>query len=139
MKKWLYLTAALAVVGILSRLPHPARDIAKLEPVQAVYLYMEDGTLNIETDTGDSGSGPSLTASYSDMRSKADGEIFLDTAEYLILGPGVTITPDFYDLLRPSCKVCICETRPDLEAASDYLHIHRPETDLAHLRCSGAP
>ena len=138
MKKWLYLTAALAAAGILSRLPHPARDIAKLEPVRTVCLFREDEALSIETDTGDCGSGPSLRAAYSDMKSKADGEIFLDTAEFLILGPGVVITEDFYDLLRPSCKVCICETRPDLETVSGYLRIHRPEMDLAHLRWSGA-
>ena len=57
MKKWLYLAAALTAVGILSRLPHPAKDIAKLKPVRAVYLYMELEKLHIETDTGDSGSG----------------------------------------------------------------------------------
>ena len=33
MKKWLYLAAGLAALGLLSRLPHPARDIAKLDPV----------------------------------------------------------------------------------------------------------
>ena len=119
-------------------MPHPARDIAKLEPVRTVCLFREDEALSIETDMGDCGSGPNLRAAYSDMKSKADGEIFLDTAEFLILGPGVGVTEDFYDLLRPSCKVCICETRPDLETVSGYLRIHQPEMDLAHLRWSGA-
>ena len=139
MKKWLYLISALAVVGILSRLPHPARDIAKLEPVRAVYLYMERGRLCIETDTGDSGSGADLTEATADLRSRADGEIFLDTAEFLLLSPEVVISPDFYTHLRPGCKVCYTDTIPDLEAATEYLAAHPPETTLAHLRAQRIP
>lgn len=134
MKKWMYLTAVLAVAGILSRLPHPARDIAKLEPVRAVYLSMDNGVLNIETDTDDSGSGRSLSEAYADMKSKADGEIFLDTAEFLLLDHQVVITAEFYDLLRPSCKVLRSEQKPDMERISDYLAVHTPESMLAEYR-----
>lgn len=134
MKKWLYLLSALAAVGILSRLPHPARDIAKLKPVRAVYLSMEQGSLTIETDTGDTGSGRDLTAAYEDLRSGADGEVFLDTAEFLILSPEISVTADFYTLLRPACRVVFTGEAPDLESVSDYLAVHTPETTLADLR-----
>ena len=138
MKKWLYLAAALTAVGILSRLPHPAKDIAKLKPVRAVYLYMESEKLHIETDTGDSGSGRTLSEAYADMRSGANGEIFLDTAEFLILDPSVPVTEEFCTLLRPACKVVYSERKPDLKAMPDYLAIHPPKTTLAHLRASVA-
>lgn len=138
MKKWLYLATALTAVGILSRLPHPAKDIAKLKPVRAAYLYMESEKLHIETDTGDSGLGRTLSEAYSDMRSKADGEIFLDTAEFLILDPAICVTEDFFRLLRPACKVVQSAQKPDLKAVSDYLAIHTPKTTLAHLRASVA-
>lgn len=134
MKKWLYLIAALAAAGILSRLPHPAREISKLKPVRAVYLNMEGESLCIQTDTGDSGSGRTLTEAAADMRNDADGEIFLDTAEFLLLSPEVSVTPEFYELLRPSCRVCRAETVPDLSAAAKYLSAHPPKTTLAHLR-----
>lgn len=134
MKKWLYLIGALAAVGILSRLPHPARDIAKLEPVRAVYVYMDGEKLHIETDTGDSGSGTNLTEATAHLRSKADGEIFLDTAEFLILDPSVPVGEDFYTLLRPSSKVAFAAYAPDLPAAADHLAIHTPKTTLARLR-----
>lgn len=134
MKRWLYLLGALAVLGVVARLPHPARDIAKLDPVQTVYLYVEAGQLHIETDTGDHGSGPTLTAAAADLRARADAEIFLDTAEYLLLDPGVAITDEFYTLLRPACRVVFTQSRPDLEAAAGYLAIHTPETTLARLR-----
>ena len=134
MKKWLYPAAILATIGILSRLPHPAKDITALKPVRAVSLSLDGEQLQIETDTGDSGSGATLTDAYGDMKSKADGEIFLDTAEFLILSPDVPITADFYEIFRPTCKLVIFNTQPDLETISDYLAIHTPKTTLAHMR-----
>ena len=134
MKKWLYLLGALAAVGILSRLPHPARDIAELKPVQAVYLYKDGGNLCIETDTGDFGAGGSLSEAASDLSAHADGEIFLDTAEFLILGSEIEIAPSFYQYLRPGCGVCLADEPPDLAAAVKYLSAHPPEITLAHLR-----
>ena len=104
MKKWLYPAVFLAA-AILSRLPHPAVDIARLDPVRAIYLYMDGAAMTIETDSGDSGSGADLEAAYADLRNNADREIFLDTAEFLILDPNVPITEDFYELLRPTTQV----------------------------------
>ena len=136
MKKALYLAAALTAIGILARLPHPARDIGKLKPIRAVWLSMENGALSIETDTGDSGTGRTLTEAYEDMRSKADGELFLDTAEFLILDPDVPIEPDIWDLLRPACKVVFSKEPPDLETISDHLAIHPTGKTLARLRAT---
>ena len=99
MKKWLVFAAVLITVAILSRRPHPARDVAMLEPVQAVYIYQKHGTLCIETDTGASGSGNTLTEAAADLKSSASGEIFLDTAEFLLLDPRVAITADFYTIM----------------------------------------
>ena len=134
MKKWLYLLGAVAAIGLLARLPHPARDISELKPVWVVYLYMDGETLCIETDTGDSGSGKDLAEAASDLRSDADGEIFLETAEFLILSPEVAVTSLFYQYLRPGCRICQAENPPDLETAADYLTAHPPPMTLAHLR-----
>jgi hypothetical protein len=134
MKKWLLLTAVLIAVAILSHRPHPARDVAKLEPVQTVYVYLKGGNLCIETDTGASGSGNTLMEAAADLKASASGEIFLDTAEFLLIDPQVTITADFHILLRPTCKVTITESPPDLQAASAYLTVHTPTTTLSELR-----
>ena len=136
MKKWLLPMATLAAVAIFSRLPHPARDIADLKPVRAVYIHMEGRTLHIETDTGDSGAGGDLTEACADLRSKADGEIFLDTAEFLILDPEVPITGEIFDLLRPDCRVIFTDASPDLEKAAAYLSQHPPKLTLARLRAA---
>ena len=78
-----------------------------------------------------------LTDAYGDMKSKADGEIFLDTAEFLILSPDVPITAEFYEIFRPACKLVFSDTPPDLETISDYLAIHTPKTTLASIRAIG--
>ena len=134
MKKWLYLIAACTALGILSRLPHPAQNIAKLEPVQAVYLYMEDDILHIRTDTGDHGAGVDLPAAEADLRTNSDGEVYLATAEFLILHPEVPIAEDFFTILHPDCRVSYAESEPDLPAAAQYLSTHTPDLRLVHLR-----
>lgn len=134
MKKWLHLTLALAALGLLTRLPLPAKDIAKLDPVRAIYLYIENGVLTIETDTGDSGSGVSLTDAAAWMKADADREIFLETAEFLILDPAVPVTEEFFTLLRPGCQVVFSAEPPDLEVVGDYFGIHEPNLTLAKLR-----
>ena len=134
MKKWLVFAAAVTAVAILSRRPHPARDVARLEPVQAVYIYQKNGTLCIETDTGAAGSGNTLAEAAADLKASASGEIFLDTAEFLLIDPEVTITTDFHTLLRPTCGVTFTHATPDLQAAADYLTIHQPFVTLLELR-----
>ena len=135
MKKWLLLPGLLAA-GFLLRLPHPARDIARLEPVRAVYLYMEQGLTTIETDTDTTGTGPDLESAYAALRNNADREIFLDTAQFLILDPDVPITDVFYEILRPTTRVVFSDKKPNLETISDYLTIHPTERTLAHLRAT---
>ena len=134
MKKWLIFAAVLTAVAILARRPHPARDVAMLEPVQAVYIYPMDAAICIETDTGASGSGNTLTEAAADLKASASGEIFLDTAEFLLIDPQVTITADFHTLLRPTCGVTFTTAPPDLQAAADYLMIHHPFVTLLELR-----
>ena len=133
MKNWLLLPGLLAA-GLLLRLPHPARDIARLEPVRAVYLCIEQGLTTIETDTGTTGTGADLESAYADLRNNADREIFLDTAEFLILDTHVPITEAFYELLRPTTRVVFSNEKPNLETVSDYLTIHPPDLTLAKLR-----
>ena len=138
MKKWLYPAAVLIAAAILSRLPHPAVDIARLDPVRAIYLYMDGVEMTIETDSGDSGTGADLEAAYAALRKNAHREIFLDTAEFLILAPDVPITEAFYQLLRPTTQVVLSNEKPNLETISDYLAIHPPEITLTKLRATNS-
>lgn len=134
MKKWMIPIAVLAAVAIFSRLPHPARDIADLKPVRVVYIHLEGRNFHVQTDTGDSGTGPDLTQACRVLYAEADGEIFLDTAEFLILAPEVPITGEILTLLRPDCRVAYSDREPDLERIADYLTAHPPDRTLAQRR-----
>ena len=134
MKKWLFLTAVLIAVAILSRRSHPARDVAKLEPIQTIYVYIDGAELSIETDTGAKGSGATLTEAAASMKAYASAELFLDTAEFLLLDPAIPITEEIHTLLRPTCGVTFTTAPPDLQATADYLTIHQPSVTLLELR-----
>ena len=137
MKKWL-LIAFLLGAAVLSRLPGSARDVAKLEPVEVVWLRQEGESLVIETDTGAKGVGKTLTEAAGDMRDRACGEIFLDTAGFLLLAPDIPITREYDTLFRPDCRVAFIREVPDLEKAATFLHIHQPPDTLASLRLESA-
>ena len=132
MKRWIILTAAAAAALFLQT--DGERDVAKLEPVQLVYIYKEMDHLCIETDTDHRGAGRDILEAAADLRSKADGEIFLETAEFLLLEEDVIVTADFFTLLRPGAGVVYTGERPDLTAAAEYLSIHPPEHTLRELR-----
>lgn len=134
MKKWLFLAAVLTAVTVLSHRPHPARDVAKLEPIQTIYVYRNGTDISIETDTGAKGTGKTLSEAAAAMKANATAELFLDTAEFLLLHPAVPITEEFHTLLRPTCKVTFTTAAPELQAASAYLTIHSPPVTLAQLR-----
>lgn len=132
MKKWLIL--AVTAVAVLSRLPHPARDVGKLDPVQALYLYLENGQYRIVTDIGAEGIGKTLPDAARELMACADKKIFLDTAEYLYIPPDIPIPAELYDLLRPDTKILYTWSKPDLTRTANL----DPSGTLAGLRAEQA-
>ena len=84
---------ALAMVA-----PVKPLDVAKLQPVEAVAVYVEDGKVVLETDTEDRGEGANAMEALQDMKAKALSVIYLDTAEYLLVEAGAE---QFAEELRP--------------------------------------
>ena len=65
------------------------------------------------------------------MKATSSGEIFLETAEHLLIDPEcMNILQDAAKLLRPSCSVCLVDGEPDLETLGDYLKLHVPSRTL---------
>ena len=63
-------------------------DIAKLEPVEAVAVYLEDGLIALQTDGEDIGRGTTAQEALADLKENALVVIYLDTADYLLIGEG---------------------------------------------------
>lgn len=80
-------------------------DIAKLEPVEAVAVYMEDGLITLQTDGEDIGRGTTAQEALADLKENALAVIYLDTADYLLIGDGAeTAAKDLRQYLRKSVE-----------------------------------
>ena len=78
------LLAAASVIS-LCMLPRTGTDAAKLLPAQVLVIAQEEGQITVESDNGVSGSGATLPDALASMRENAEGTLFLDTAEHIVL------------------------------------------------------
>ncbi len=131
MKKWLGYLAVIAAVAFLSGKGSAGTDIGTLQPVQAVMVTAQGSQILIETDTGDMGLGETVDAAIGNMKATSAYEIFLDTADYLLIEDGcIPLLSELDAHLRPSCSVCLLAGEPDLEAVGQFLQTHKPEVTL---------
>lgn len=138
MKRWKWLLLAAALVPLI-RMEHTGTDIGDLEPVALVRITANEARVRIITDTGAEGTGETLDDAIADLHASASGEIFLDTAQYLLVDENcVDYLPRLYDHLRPTCRICLAQADTDPEAAAKYLQVHRPEATLLHFRAGAA-
>lgn len=128
MKRWVLYVAVLTLLGASTSRD---TDIGKLAPVEAVWLTENNGQIYLECDTGDAGRGETLQDALKDMKAAALGTIFLETADYLIVEQGrEALLEQAYDLLRPSCKICVAQSKPDLQNVAMFLNAHEPTVTL---------
>lgn len=131
MKKWLMIGAAILVVAVAGKKPSAGTDIGMLQPVQIVLVKQVGTDVVVQTDTKNQGSGSDFMEAVENMKATSSGEIFLETAEHLLIDPEcMNILQDAAKLLRPSCSVCLVDGEPDLETLGDYLKLHAPSRTL---------
>ena len=130
---WL-LAAASAVC--LCMLPRTGTDAAKLLPAQVLVIGAGDGAITVEADNGAAG----LAAALADMAECAEGTLFLDTAEHIVLLqsagallPAAAQQPQF----RPAAKLYLARL-PELHAAEavEFLQAHPGTLTLALARAA---
>lgn len=68
--------------------PVQCLDVAKLQPVEAVAVYMEQDMVILKTDTEDIGIGKTTQEALQNLKDTTPAVIYLDTAEYLLVAPG---------------------------------------------------
>lgn len=138
MKRWLLLIGALAAVIFLSTSNRAGTDVAKLRPVQALWMFTSDGWVVVQTESGEMGVGVDFASAVDHMEDAADRQIFFKTAEYLLLTedalPQIDQAAQF---LRPSCVVCLTDGAPVLENAAQFLEHHRADVTLQQFRADG--
>lgn len=135
MKRWLWYIGIVVAIAALGGKTSAGTDIAKLQPVQVVHLSCLEGQVLIETDTGDWGSGETLKDALNEMKASASREVFLDTADYLIVSQDcIDLLPAMMKQLRPSCNVCLENGQPDMAQVGAFLQQHTPEITLMEYR-----
>lgn len=134
MKRWIILAAAAAVALMFA--PSGTTDVGELLPVELLYIYKEESGIRVETDTENFGVGDNLTAALENLKATASGEIFLDTADYLIITKEtVSLLPQLWEILRPATEVCL-GVNADAQAAA-FLSAHKPGVTLNDIRSGG--
>lgn len=135
MKKWIVFCAAAIAIGIFVRLKPADVDVAALEPVELLYVVSQNGMYYLATDTGQQGSGKTVQLAISDLKRRSSGEIFLHTAQYLLISRSAWEAVErFSQHLRPDCSIIIAVGQPDMEAVSGFLRTHKPGFTLNDLR-----
>ena len=112
------------ILAALFFAPVERLDVAKLEPVQAVAVYKENGLVVLETDTEDKGRGKTAEEALENMTQNTPSVIYLDTAEYLLVAEEAKGDAEaLRQYLRPSVKVADYFGGSVKEAAK-YVAVH---------------
>ena len=113
-------------------------DVGKLIPVETLFLYAEGDRIVLETDTGQTGKGSTVQEAAVDLRKKAPGYLYLDTAEYLLMEPGMEgYLAQMNPYLKASTGVCTAAKGTDLSKAAEYLTVHQPERTIGEAVVEG--
>ena len=113
------------IIAALCLAPLRRADIAKLRPVQAFAMYLEDNNVVLETDTGDLGRGENVLRALENLKEKTAAVVYLDTAEFLLVAKdAVSEMGELAQYVKDSVKVCVCEAAGRVKEAAQYLEVH---------------
>lgn len=119
------------VLLIVLWIPVNRIDISNLEPVQAVWVYQDNGKYVVKTDTEDIGIGDSIKQAVEVMKKRCEKIIYLDTAEYLLVSENCKeAISDISEYLKDEVKICAWNGEGDLANAATYMQTHRIGTKL---------
>lgn len=122
MRKVLYAV----ILALLFLAPLERADVAKLLPIEAVALYVEDGVVVLETDTENVGRGATVAEALGNLKEMTPAVVYLDTAEFLLVSEdAATYVEEMKNILKPSVKVCVCQASGRVKEAVKYLEVHR--------------
>lgn len=135
MKRAVFFAVAAALAAALWQPPFRGADMGTLKPVEVLRVSKDRGRVRVETDTGDFGEGKSLSASLKNLKETTAGEVFLETADYLILSPeAVALLSELAEHLRPGCGVCVEAGKADPGSTGAFFAAHPPKVTLKDCR-----
>lgn len=119
MKNWIYMLL-LAATAFLA--PVRGTDVGELLPVELIMLTVDKGKVVVSADTGDFGTGRDAAEAMKDLQERASGEVFLETADYLLLADGFLNSREVLKTwFRPGTLVYAVKGSVDASQAVEYL------------------
>lgn len=113
------------IIALLFLAPVEGADVAKLLPIEAVAVYVDEGMVVLETDTEDVGRGLTAKEALEDLKKTTSAIVYLDTAKYLLLsGEALREVSELRNWLKPSVRVCVCDAAGKVKASVKYLDVH---------------
>ena len=120
MKHWYGMVLAILLASLLPKEQHT--DISQLHPVEILYIDMEGRSVQIATDTGEVGQGNTWQAALGDLKETASGELFVDTAAFLLVTDRSSVyLEEMAQVQRPSIKVLLFDGEAQWETLTNYL------------------
>lgn len=114
----LILLAAFAV-------PVEKADVAQLRPIEVIYICKDADAVVLKTDTDDIGIGHDALSALEDMKLTSPAVIYLDTAEYLLIGDGAQeAAKQLKGVLKNSVQLCETDDNIELKDVAEYLPVH---------------
>jgi len=115
----------IVTLALLTLAPVEGAELGKMRPVEVALVYEQEGEVVIVTDTEDMGRGGDGLSALENLKATTAGTIYLDTAEYLLIGEGAEAAAEqLRGHLKKNVKVCKAEKTVDLENAAAYLSVH---------------
>lgn len=127
MRMFLYV----CILALLPLAPVKRLDVAKLQPVQTVAVKIRGETVTLETDTGSVGQGRTIGDAVASLEENTPGVIYLDTAEFLLLGAGAEKeVASLQKYMGAGVRVSAWDGKGDVKTAAQYLQVRK---DLPRL------
>ena len=119
------------LLGTALLFPVEGVDVGKLIPVELIQLNREGDRLLISTDAGVAGAGATIETAIQNMNATAEGIVFLDTADYMLVTESAERDVEaMKTYLKSSVRVCGQNVEVDLKEAARYLRVHKPRQRL---------
>lgn len=113
------------VLLALTKAPLEGVHLGMLRPVEVVMILREGNEVVILTDTEDMGRGADGLAALENLKATTPGNIYLDTAEYLLLTADTeAVAEQLRSKLRASVGLCTADKGIDLQLAAKFLPAH---------------
>lgn len=113
------------ILAVVLLIPVDRMDIRDLEPIQAVWMYLENGNIVLKTDTDDQGTGETVLQALNDMKHKSSGIVYLDTAQFLMVSETAQEhIGELVPFLKEKVKVSLWEGG-EIKDAAKYMQSHK--------------